>query len=518
MSSSESDCDEQDLANFFDDPHPDAGDIKQETSDVKQESDTHSTENVVVDQVDDVKPPKLLAKERRKLNRLRERQLKTELFGNKRNYLKRLGTLADGVRKKHKKREANDNKRQAVWSDDDDQGPDVVTRIDNYKCEITQKEVHKKLLENKFQRILGTPAWADLNRLRKRDGDSDNDDSDDEIPRTVGHIAQTKGDQLNSGQLQFKRLKDLNRETYAEGPSITGIAFHPTSMVGLVTGTKGIATIFSIDGKKNEKLHNMAFKNFPIRCARLSNDGNRAIFGGSQKYFYTYDLLSGHTQRIFLPNTMTKIHNFEMSPCGKYVGVVGRFGEIHLLYANTMELLCTLKQEHDATSLAFSIDSKYLFTHSIDSEVTVFAIGEQRFMHRFIDDGCINGTEIAISPNGQLVAASSQQGVCNVYNYNDVMREKYPKPLKTILNLTTAVSSTTFNHTSELLAIASKEVENAIRIVHFPSGTVYHNFPGMDSNIGKPNVVQFSPQTGYLAIGSSDKQVPLFRLKHFNNF
>lgn len=517
MSSSESESEEQDFSNFFDDQDepnadPDLAGIKEEVADDDEDGDEAET----VGQTD-VKPPKLSAKEQRKLNKYQLKQLKSEVFGDKRSYMKRLGVLAaDGSKNKQKQRKSDTNKRKAVWSDDDDEGPDVITRIDNYKCEVTQKEVHKKLLENKFQRIVGTPAWANLDRTKRGDGDSD--DSDDEILRTVGHIAQTKSDQLNSGQLEFKRLKDLNRETYAEGPSITGLAFHPTSMVGMVTGTKGIATLYSIDGKKNDKLHSMAFENFPIRCARLSIDGNKAIFGGSQKYFYTYDLLSGHTQRIFLPKTMTKIHKFEVSPCGKYVGVVGRFGEIHLLHANTMELLCTLKQEHDATSIAFSIDSKYLFTHCVDSEVNVFAIGEQRFIHRFIDDGCINGSTISISPNGQFVAASSQQGVCNVYNYQDVLQEKCPKPLKTILNLTTAISSTTFNHTSELLAIASKEVENAIRIVHFPSGTVYHNFPGMNPNIGKPNAVQFSPQSGYLAIGSSDKQVPLYRLKHFNNF
>lgn len=518
MADSESES-EYDYSGFFEDKnlHPDDEvkledvEVKHENVDVKQE-DTKDEEKQEID----CKPTKLSAKELRKLNKIKEKQLKEEVFGNKSSYLQHLEFLADGVKKekKKKKRKALENKRKPVWSDEDDQGTDVVTRVDNYKCEVTQKEVYKKQLENKFQRILGTPAWADLNQKKKKD----DDDSDDEILRTIGHIAQTKSDQLIAGQLQFKKLKDLNRETYSEGPSITGIAFHPGSTVGLVTGTRGIATIYSIDGKKNDKLHSMALKNFPIRCCRLSKDGNQAIFGGSQKYFYTYDLLSGQTKRIFLPKTITKMHHFEVSACGKYVAVIGRFGEVHLLFANTMELLCTLKQEHDATSLTFSIDSKFLFTHCVDNEVNTFDIGEQRFVHRFIDDGCINGSTISISPNGQMVAASSQQGVVNVYNYNDVISQKYPQPQKTILNLTTAISSATFNHTSELFAIASKEVDDAVRIVHFPSGSVYQNFPAMNSNIGKPNVVQFTPQSGFFAIGNSDKQVAMYRLKHFHNF
>lgn len=510
MSESESDR-EYDYSTFFEDHE-----ANNSNDEVKQEESNIKIESVASDKVDeideiDVKPAKLTGKERRKLIKRQERQLKEDVFGNKRNYLKGLRILADVPKKSQ-----TTKRRQPVWNDEDDEGTDIVTRIDDYKCEITQKETYKKQLENKFQRILGTPAWADFDRKKKPN--DDDEDSDDEILHTVGHIARETGDKLISGQLQFKRLKDLNRETYSEGPSITGVEFHPTSSVGLVAGTKGIATIYSIDGKKNDKLHSMSFKNFPIRCCRLSKDGNNAIFGGSQKYFYTYDLLSGQTQRIFLPKTITKMHHFEMSPCGKYVAVIGRFGEVHLLFANTMELLCTLKQEHDATDIAFSMDSKYLFTHCVDSDVNIFDIGEQRYVHRFTDDGCINGSTISISPNGQMVAASSQQGVCNVYNYNEVMQKKYPQPVKTILNLTTAISSTKFNHTSELLAIASKEVDDAVRIIHFPSGTVYHNFPAMNSNIGKANIIQFSPQSGFMAIGNSDKQVPMYRLKHFHNF
>lgn len=515
MSDSESGS-EHDYSHFFDDQEikeendeEPLDEVKQESKDEADESEDEDKKPTPPADSSDVKRTKLSSKEQRKLIKLQEQQLKEDVFGNKSSYLKGLETLADGVKKKKK----SVNKRKPVWNDDDDEGKDVVTRIDDYKCEVTQKEVYKKQLENKFQRILGTPAWADLNRAKKTD-----EDSDDEILRTVGHIAHIKSDKLISGQIQMKKLKDLNRESYAEGPSITGVAFHPGSSVGLVTGTQGIATIYSIDGKKNDKLHSMAFKNFPIRCTRLSKDGNRTIFGGSQKYFYTYDLLSGQTQRIFLPKTITKMHNFEVSPCGKYIGVIGRFGDVHLLFANTFELLCTLKQEHDATSLAFSNDSKYLFTHCVDNEVNIYDIGEQRFVHRFSDDGCINGSTVTISPNGQLLAASSQQGVVNVYNYSDVLHQKYPQPQKTIMNLTTAITSTTFNHTSELLAIASKEVEDAVRIVHFPSGTVYHNFPAANSNIGKPNVIQFSPQSGFFAIGNGDKQVPMYRVKHFHNF
>lgn len=495
-----------------------------ENDSIKQESDDDDDEDSKADtkhesDSEDRKAFKAKRKARKQLNReymkqrrVREQQLTEQIFGDKSRYLERL----DVVTKEIKAEPAADKKRKPVWHDPADEGRDLITRVDNYKCEVTQKEVYKKQLEGKFRRLIGTPAWANLDRNQKSAA-ADSDD-DDDILQTVGHIAAPTAEHLAGGLLQFKRMKDLNRETYAEGPLITDVRFHPGSSVSLVSGTRGLATIYSIDGKKNSKLHSMEFKNFPIRRCRFTKAGDEAIFGGSQKYFYTYNLIGGQTQRIFLPKVITKMTNFEISPCEQYVAVVGRFGEVHVLYAGTYELVCTLKQEHDATSVAFSADSKYLFCHCVDAEVSIFDIGQRRFVHRFIDDGCINGTHISISPNGRMVAAASQQGVVNVYNYDDVFQTKIPRPQKSIMNLTTAISSTVFNHSSELLAIASKEVEDAVKIVHFPSATVYRNFPAMNSHLGKPGVINFSPQSGYLAIGNSDKHVSLFRLKHFNNF
>lgn len=495
----------------------DHGKVDDNADQTNQSSDSdHAEKPLHLKAEKDEKPTrtKLQLKEQRKVQKLREKQLCEQVFGDKDKLLHNLQITADGGAKKRK--QSRQHKRP-VWHDSDDEGDDVVTKIVDRRRtqEVTDKKAYKKQLESKFQRLLGTPAWAQLDAKRTVRSD---DDSDDDVLRTVGHLATVKSERLASGQLTFKKLKDLNRETYEEGPLITGIEFHPTSTVCLVAGTRGVATIFSIDGKKNDKLHSMAFENYPIRCCRLNNNGTEAIFGGSQKYFYTYDLIGGQTQRVFLPKTITKLHKFEVSPCGKFIAVIGRFGEIHLLYGSSKELICTLKQEYEATSLAFSRDSKLLFAHSVDSDVCVYDIGEQRLIHRFTDDGCINGTSVAISSDGKLVAAASKQGVVNVYNYNDVISKKLPTPAKTILNLTTAISNITFNHSTEMLAFASKEVDDALKITHIRSGTVFNNFPGHLSKIGKPQVVQFSPQSGFMAIANHNKEVLLYRLKHFNNY
>lgn len=412
--------------------------------------------------------------------------------------------------------------RKAAWHDSDEEGLHVDDVIDYERkgAPVVRKQgKYKVYLEQKFQSTLGTPSWAALDR-RANAGDSESDD--DVLTRTVGHLAPTTDTttaHIKANRLQFKRMKDLNRAGYDEGPGITGIAFHPTSSVALVTGgSSGIASIYSIDGHRNDKLHSIKFDKFAIRSCRLNRSGSEAIIGGAKKFCYTYDLLSGATQRSFLPRTVTQMSRFELSPCGRYIAVKGRFGEVHVLDAASKELVVSLKQEHVCSALVFTGDSQQLLVHSNDAEVTVFDMRRHRALHRFNDEGCVNGSSLALSPNGRLLAAGSAQGVVNVYDYETVLLSANPRPLKTVFNLTTGITAATFNHTSELLAFGSKEIEDALKLVHCQTGTVYNNFPGVQGGIGRPQTVAFSPQSGYMAIGNSSKEVTLYRLKHFSNY
>jgi U3 small nucleolar RNA-associated protein 18 len=219
-----------------------------------------------------------------------------------------------------------------------------------------------------------------------------------------------------------------------------------------------------------------------------------------------------------LPRGVKNLKNFEVSQCGKYIAVVGDYGEVHLLHAVTKELLTTMKQEYQSTSLAFSKDSNYLYSHSDDNEVTVFDLRTQRVKHKFSDDGCVNGTILTLSSNGRFLATGSRQGFVNIYNSEDVLASKYPKPVSVLSNLTTEISDLKFNHTSELLALCSVDSKNGIKIAHVQSGTVFHNFPTHLDHIGQPTVLEFSPESGFLGVGTLEAKVPLYRLRHFNNY
>ena len=67
-------------------------------------------------------------------------------------------------------------------------------------------------------------------------------------------------------------------------------------------------------------------------------------------------------------------------------------------------------------------------------------------VHRFNDEGCIVGQTLAVSPDGQLFACGSDSGVVNIYDDGCLQRER-PHPVKSVMNLTTSISSLAFNHT-----------------------------------------------------------------------
>lgn len=55
----------------------------------------------------------------------------------------------------------------------------------------------------------------------------------------------------------------------------------------------------------------------------------------------------------------------------------------------------------------------------------------------------------------------------NIYNQDSCLQEANPKPIKAIMNLVTGVTSLTFNPTTEILAIASEKMKEAVRLVIF---------------------------------------------------
>ncbi|XP_017079259.1 U3 small nucleolar RNA-associated protein 18 homolog [Drosophila eugracilis] len=412
------------------------------------------------------------------------------------------------------------DKRKAAWSDSDDEDIQVgdvkrATKHTGPLNHLRKDKSYKEYLTARFQRTLNQPKWAE----KKVKGNDEEDlSSDEELLKTVGFIdRKARSSDMPQKTLNFKRVKDLNRAAYTEGLT-TSIQFHPTSTAALVASENSIATIYTVDGHKNEKLHSMRFKKFPLLCSRIAPCGTKAFFGSVRRYYYTYDLLEAKETKLTLPDESMTMNRFEVSPCGKFIVSAGKFGAIHLLTANTNELLHSFKQEGNVKGLAWSGDSKRVLVCGSSSNVTVLNLRQNLIEHIFMDDGCINGQCIQLAPNQRLLATGSEEGVVNIYDYETVFASKAPQPEKRFMNLRTSISSLQFNHSSELLAMSSAEAPNTIKLAHFPSATVFSNFPAQTENVGYVSSMAFSPHSSFLALATKGKKVPLFRLKYFKSY
>ena len=106
-------------------------------------------------------------------------------------------------------------------------------------------------------------------------------------------------DTLSAGTLEYRKLKDLNETTHAEGTVIRAAEFHPHAAVALVAGLNGAASLFKVDGRSNPKIQTVNFQNFPIRTAHFSSSGHQ-FFAGSQHFphYFVYDLNAGKTLKV----------------------------------------------------------------------------------------------------------------------------------------------------------------------------------------------------------------------------
>ncbi|XP_060519478.1 U3 small nucleolar RNA-associated protein 18 homolog [Cylas formicarius] len=450
-------------------------------------------------------------------------KLSEMLFGGSSSFLKSLDEAersedVDSGVAEGSSTDSDESEPKAAWYDEDDVGIDVGQALDSQKRKLpsgglnSRDNKYSELLKHKFQSIVGRPKWANINKSK-----SDRE-SDEELLQTCGFIAKTPTAHILPNLLEFKKVKDLNSATYSEGPLINSIEFHPNSTVALVAGNKGIATLYTVDGKQNSKLHSIAFEQFPILCAKFVKTGNEAVLGSRLPYIQSYDLLAAKSVRYKLPPGMTQCKKFVVSPDDKFMAVAGKWGEVHIISTVSKERIFMLKQDSEVTALEYNPKGNLLFGHSDTGEITVWDMNMQRVKHKFADEGCLQGTALSVSSSNQFLAAGSAQGVVNLYGMEDVLKNKLPKPRKGILNLTTQITGLKFNHTSEVLAFTSVDIKNSIRLFHVGSGTVYSNFPPFDSKLGNLNCINFSPNSGFLALGNRKSLVSLYRLKHFKNY
>lgn len=443
--------------------------------------------------------------------------------------------------------------RRKVWYDEDDELEigQVLNDCKKLPKQFESKSKYKDFLEQKFTSIFEPQKWVqdaleeNLNETRRQQeaipDDRDEDYDDRSIERTAfDRLKSDNQSRLSEDFLHVKKCFHLNRTSKVR-TSLNCLDFHPSSTIALIGSPIGLVRLFAVDGKINSLLQSIYFQGLRLSNARfISNQcGSEQIIVGSDGsnpkcngFCYYYDLHAGKILRVRLSKGERinfSLQNFEISPDGSLISSCDSNGIINLLTTKTKEFVQEIKVNGVVDCLAFSPDSNYLIAHGQynGGQAFVFDIRNVRrpipCFNRFNDMNTIAATSMAISRNGSNIAIGSNTGAVNLYRFDDVLKQTDPKPLKSILNLTTSISTLRFNHDGQLLMISSNLKDDSIRIFNTHTMTVYKNFPlFVDGKNGKTygriNDHRFSPNSGYFSFVNGYGTAHLFRIHEYDSY
>nr|XP_033818141.1 U3 small nucleolar RNA-associated protein 18 homolog [Geotrypetes seraphini]XP_033818142.1 U3 small nucleolar RNA-associated protein 18 homolog [Geotrypetes seraphini]XP_033818143.1 U3 small nucleolar RNA-associated protein 18 homolog [Geotrypetes seraphini] len=416
--------------------------------------------------------------------------------------------------------------KKPAWVDEEDEAEELIDMTHRFRKDFMKSDAEKKLpreklqrrLQEQFQRAMGgTPSWAER---KKKKAESEEEDDEDDFLRKTGNLL-SASDSLPKGILQMKNCLNANHERPSEA-RLTTVQFHPSAQVVMTAGLDQSLSLFQVDGNLNPKIQSIHLERFPVYKARFTADGEHVIATGIRnKMFYVYDMMGGDILPVSkIPGLEERfIKKFEISPDGLFLLLLGTSGYLHLLSMKTKEYIASMKINGKAIGAVFSPDSSKIYTNSDEGDVYIWDVKSRQCLNRFTDEGCLHGTCIALSKNGQYLACGSSSGVVNVYSHDICLRESCPKPVKAIMNLVTAASSLAFNSTTEILAVASNAADDAVKLVHIPSFHVFSNFPVFRrKTIYLAQCMDFSPRSGFFSIATNKGKALLYRLKHYSDF
>ncbi|NXC66421.1 UTP18 protein, partial [Anhinga anhinga] len=260
-----------------------------------------------------------------------------------------------------------------------------------------------------------------------------------------------------------------NQERFADGRLAT-VQFHPSAQVVMTAGHDRSVSLFQVDGIRNPRIQSIYLESFPIYKACFSVDGEQVIATGTHhKMFFVYDMMSGSIIPIQRVRGVEErfLRSFEVSPDGSFMLLTGTSGYLHLLSMKTKELISTMKVNGRCTACAFTPDSSKVYSYSSNG-LSLRGIKKKSKSLKIFQNLLIPSSRcfgFIQCKRWAYQGSPSASGVVNLYTTDVCLKEKNPKPVKAIMNLVTSATCVTFNPTTEILAVASRETDEAVKLV-----------------------------------------------------
>jgi len=369
--------------------------------------------------------------------------------------------------------------------------------------QITGTEYEVRL-RKAFEKFHPRPSWASL-ALRKAATTSNRETSEgsgrealsDLLSRDTGLVARVtkRGKQrgkLPEGRFEVERLRNANEsQGRATLSSIETLSFHPTTRAHvLMTTTKDRRLrLFQVDGNTNPLLETLHVPDLPLQSALFHPSGSSILLSGPRPFFYSHDLESGKTIKSTpwrgFGSSAQGVEEKDLSNvCFQKAGgeqnrsllaIGGRRGAIHLLEWGSVggsgggSLIGSLHMNAPLAGLTWDPSrSNSLVSLSTQGTVHSWDIRNMKCEMQKNDVSLFNPKGIKGSPRGDSWAIGSEDGIVNMYG-GEVMEANREgsamKSHKSIKNVTLASSTLQYNHSGEVLAVASDKKKDMLKFV-----------------------------------------------------
>lgn len=430
-----------------------------------------------------------------------------------------------------------------AWVDEDDASfhVDIAKQARLRKLRTSHDErtvtgtAYNQKLQAKMQAMASNTGWAALPSQRKRrrgsGSDSDSDAEGGEEATAITDFLKTSESRVLTSSslppdvLNASRMKDANVRDPSQAV-VQSLAWHPTGSMLMTAGMDKMIRLFEIDGVKNLKVQGIHIPDMPVHKAAFTADGSEIIASGRRKYYYTYDLHRAQILKIpgITGRQEKSLESFILAPDSRLLTFFGDNGTAVMVDRRSKHWIANLKMNGSLRAGSYSRDGSELYTFGGEGQVYVWDVRTQRCRFRFFDDGCVHGTAMAVhdtstlGSRGGYLATGADSGVVNLYNMAQLDEEKArPTPLKAVMSLTTPVHNIRINHDAQLMAIASRSKKDCLKVVHLASRTVFSNWPTSSTPLHTVSTMEFSNNSGYLAVGNARGRVLLYRLNHFSS-
>jgi len=351
------------------------------------------------------------------------------------------------------------------------------------------------------------------------------------IPSSGKVVATGVGGPLKPTEISITRLKDCEIEPGAsKGPAaVQSLNFHPNSELLLAAGLDKKLRLFSVDGDENPKVSSYFFKNFPIKQALFTPTGDQILVTANRPKIYGLDVRTGEPFHVRPFNGQAQSKYFGLAVGPNPADSPGlRSSQMYAVLGDpTVALLCdlatknvvrTLRMRARGVAAAFCPENDTLFTADEECNIYEWHLGSGRCKQRITASSkvtCLTVRRTSSHSPTSILAVGTASGFVDLFDLSGPKISE--KPVNSIQNLTTAVTGLQFHTGGELLVAASKfnQNQNALKLVHTNTGTVFRNWPTFKTPLQKVSAIDLSRRGGLLSIGNEKGKVLLYRLHHY---